>query len=65
MGIFLHYWGRGPADQLPATFRATLEETGKGGGAHDVHGMARGVTSLRSVPLLVEGQRRKMCERRV
>jgi Domain of Unknown Function (DUF1259) len=69
MVIFLHYWGRGPADKLPATFRATLKETGKGGGAHDAtrdgSGDARGVTSLRRVPLLVEGLRRKMCEWRV
>ena len=28
--IFLHYWGRGPADKLAAGFRAALDEVGKG-----------------------------------
>jgi hypothetical protein len=28
--IFLHYWGRGPADQLAAGFKAALDEIGKG-----------------------------------
>lgn len=29
--IFLHYWGRGPAEKLAAGFRAALKELGKGG----------------------------------
>jgi hypothetical protein len=29
--IFLHYWGRGPADRLATGFRAALDELGKGG----------------------------------
>ena len=36
--IFLHYWGRGPAEKLAATFKAALDELGKGGAAH---GMGR------------------------
>ena len=28
--IFLHYWGRGPADKLAAGFRAALDELGRG-----------------------------------
>ncbi len=28
--IFLHYWGRGPADKLATGFKAALEELGKG-----------------------------------
>lgn len=32
--IFLHYWGRGPADRLAAGFKAALDELGKGGPAH-------------------------------
>ncbi|HJY88229.1 MAG TPA: DUF1259 domain-containing protein [Candidatus Acidoferrales bacterium] len=28
--IFLHYWGRGPADKLAAGFKAALNELGKG-----------------------------------
>jgi hypothetical protein len=28
--IFLHYWGRGPADKLATGFRAALDELGKG-----------------------------------
>jgi hypothetical protein len=28
--IFLHYWGRGPADKLAAGFKAALDEIGKG-----------------------------------
>jgi len=35
MVIFLHYWGRGPADQLAAGFKAALDELGKGGAAHE------------------------------
>jgi hypothetical protein len=30
--IFLHYWGRGPAEKLAAGFKATLDELGKRGG---------------------------------
>jgi len=30
MIIFLHYWGRGPADQLAAGFKAALDGLGKG-----------------------------------
>lgn len=29
--IFLHYWGRGPADKLASGFKAALDELGKGG----------------------------------
>ena len=28
--IFLHYWGRGPAEKLAKGFRAALDELGKG-----------------------------------
>lgn len=28
--IFLHYWGKGPADQLATAFRAALDQLGKG-----------------------------------
>jgi hypothetical protein len=28
--IFLHYWGRGPADQLATGFKAALDQLGKG-----------------------------------
>ena len=35
--IFLHYWGRGPADKLANSFKAALDELGKGG----PHGMTR------------------------
>jgi hypothetical protein len=28
--IFLHYWGRGPADKLATAFKATLDQLGKG-----------------------------------
>jgi Domain of Unknown Function (DUF1259) len=31
MIIFLHYWGRGPADKLATGFKAALDELGKGG----------------------------------
>lgn len=34
MVIFLHYWGRGPAEKLAASFKAALNELGKGGAAH-------------------------------
>src|SRR5262249_18462687 len=30
--IFLHYWGKGPAEKLAAAFRAALNELDKGGG---------------------------------
>jgi hypothetical protein len=30
MIIFLHYWGRGPADKLATGFKAALDELGKG-----------------------------------
>jgi hypothetical protein len=30
--IFLHYWGRGPAEKLAAGFKAAIDELGKGGG---------------------------------
>src|SRR6266436_6494529 len=36
--IFLHYWGRGPAEKLATAFKAALDELGKGGAAH---GMGR------------------------
>ena len=29
--IFLHYWGRGPADKLAAGFKAALDQSGKAG----------------------------------
>ena len=32
--IFLHYWGRGPADKLAQGFKAALDELGKGGTGH-------------------------------
>ncbi len=28
--IFLHYWGRGPAEKLATSFKAALDELGKG-----------------------------------
>jgi hypothetical protein len=31
--IFLHYWGRGPAEKLAAGFKAALDELGKSGGS--------------------------------
>ncbi len=31
--IFLHYWGRGPAEKLAMAFKAALDELGKGGPA--------------------------------
>ncbi len=33
--IFLHYWGRGPAERLANAFKAALGELGKGAPAHD------------------------------
>src|SRR5712664_1061683 len=38
MVIFLHYWGRGPAEKLATAFKAALDELGKGGAGH---GMGR------------------------
>jgi hypothetical protein len=32
--IFLHYWGRGPAEKLATTFKAALDELGKGTMSH-------------------------------
>ncbi len=32
--IFLHYWGRGPAEKLAAAFKAALDELGKGAPSH-------------------------------
>jgi hypothetical protein len=34
MVIFLHYWGRGPAEKLASGFKAALDELGKGSAAH-------------------------------
>ena len=34
MVIFLHYWGRGPADKLGNAFKATLDGLGKGTPSH-------------------------------
>jgi hypothetical protein len=31
--IFLHYWGRGPAEKLAGAFRTVLDEVGKGAGS--------------------------------
>jgi hypothetical protein len=36
--IFLHYWGRGPAEKLATAFKAALDELGKGTASH---GMGR------------------------
>ena len=33
--IFLHYWGRGPAEKLANAFKAALDELGKGGSSHE------------------------------
>ena len=33
--IFLHYWGRGPAEKLATGFKAALDELGKGAPAHE------------------------------
>src|SRR5216684_2268802 len=35
MVIFLHYWGRGPAEKLATGFKLALDELGKGAGAHE------------------------------
>src|SRR6266566_3793107 len=34
MVIFLHYWGRGPAEKLATGFKSALDELGKGPAAH-------------------------------
>jgi hypothetical protein len=34
MVIFLHYWGRGPAEKLASGFKAALDELGKGAPNH-------------------------------
>ncbi|HMI51911.1 MAG TPA: DUF1259 domain-containing protein [Candidatus Saccharimonadales bacterium] len=34
--IFLHYWGRGPAEKLAVGFRAALDELGKSTPAHEM-----------------------------
>src|SRR2546427_3209846 len=36
--IFLHYWGRGPAEKLAAGFKAALDELGKRGDASHAMG---------------------------
>jgi hypothetical protein len=33
--IFLHYFGRGPAEKLASSFKAALAELGKGAAPHD------------------------------
>lgn len=38
MVIFLHYWGRGPAEKLATGFKSALDELGKGTAVHgDTH----------------------------
>jgi hypothetical protein len=37
MVIFLHYWGRGPAEKLANGFKSALDELGKGGPSHADH----------------------------
>jgi hypothetical protein len=32
--IFLHYWGRGPAEKLANAFKSALDELGKGAQSH-------------------------------
>jgi hypothetical protein len=34
--IFLHYWGRGPAEKLATGFKAALDELGKGTPGHEM-----------------------------
>ena len=34
--IFLHYWGRGPAEKLATGFKAALDELGKGTAGHEM-----------------------------
>ena len=35
MVIFLHYWGRGPAEKLATGFKEALDQLGKGSDAHE------------------------------
>jgi hypothetical protein len=35
MVIFLHYWGRGPAEKLATGFKSALDELGKGAPTHE------------------------------
>lgn len=35
--IFLHYWGKGPADKLATGFKAALDQLGKSGAAQRTH----------------------------
>jgi uncharacterized protein DUF1259 len=32
--VFLHYWGKGPAQQLAKGVKSAIDQTGKGEGAH-------------------------------
>jgi hypothetical protein len=34
--IFLHYWGRGPAEKLAGAVKGALDQLGKGGAAHSM-----------------------------
>ena len=34
MVIFLHYWGRGPTEKLATSFKAVLDELGRGAASH-------------------------------
>ena len=36
MVIFLHYWGRGPAEKLAGAVKAALDQLGKGGAVHSM-----------------------------
>jgi hypothetical protein len=36
MIIFLHYWGRGPAEKLATAVKIALDQLGKGGPAHEM-----------------------------
>jgi hypothetical protein len=36
MVIFLHYWGRGPAEKLATGFKGALDQLGKGAARHEV-----------------------------
>ncbi len=36
MIIFLHYWGKGPAEKLAQIFKAALDELGKGKGGMEM-----------------------------
>jgi len=35
--IFLHYWGRGPAEKLAAAFKSALEQLGAGHAGMSAH----------------------------